>query len=260
MRIYYYLFYTLIIYAFLGWILEVSYHLYNNKRFVNRGFLYGPLCPIYGCTAALLISFLDKPQYNLACIFVGGALIGSLIEIITGYVMELAFHTKWWDYSNEKYNIKGYACLKFSIIWGALSIVLIKLINPGVSKVTYWIIGSLGEVFYNIILVLFIIDSVLTINSLITFRKLFIELQEVIVELKGNLDKLKERKLTLELKEALQERVSNLGVLKDSLLKRISFKQKTLLHAYPHLSSKKFSAAIEEFKTRLDRFRNKKYQ
>lgn len=258
MRLYYYLFYSFITYSFLGWILEVIYHFIKEKKFVNRGFLYGPLCPIYGSTAVLLISFLDKPTVGLIYIFFGGIVIGSLIELITGYILELAFHTKWWDYSNEKYNIKGYVSLRFSIIWGFLAVILVKLINPGISKITSWIAGNLGEVFYNIILILFVIDSVLTINSLITFRRLFIDLQEVLVELKGNIEKLKERKVTEELRQALEERISNLRVLKEGYIKRLSFKQKVMLHAYPRLNSKRFSAAIEEIKIRLDKFRNKR--
>lgn len=259
MMTYFYLFYTFIIYAVLGWILEVIYHLYKSRDFVNRGFLYGPLCPIYGCAAVLLIVFLDKPTYNLAYVFLGGVIIGTVIELITGYIMELAFHTKWWDYSHEKCNIKGYVCLRFSLLWGVLAVIIIRLINPGISKGVNWIIGNLGEVFYNIILILFIVDSVLTINSLITFRKLFIELQEILVELKGHMEKLKERKLALELREVLEGRISDLGVIRDSMLKRLSMKQRILLHAYPKLSSKRFNIALEEIRRRLDKFRDAKH-
>jgi uncharacterized membrane protein len=243
----------------LGWILEVIYHLYKNRHFVNRGFLYGPLCPIYGCGAVLLIAFLDKPTYNLAYVFLGGVIIGTVIELITGYIMELAFYTKWWDYSHEKYNIKGYVCLKFSLFWGVLAIILIRLINPGVSKGIHWIIGNLGEIFYSIILVPFIVDSVLTINSLITFRKLFVELQEILVELRDHIEKLKERKLALELREVLEGRISDLGVIRDSMLKRLSLKQRTLLNAYPRLNSKRFSIALEEIRRRLDKFKGARH-
>lgn len=109
--------------------------------------------------------------------------------------MELLFSTRWWDYTDERFNIKGYICLKFSIVWGILSIIFIKFINPHVSKMTYFAIEHFGEVFYNILLVILIVDIVLTVNSLIAFNKVFTELQEVLLETKSNMDKLIEKNL-----------------------------------------------------------------
>ena len=253
MEFYYYLFYSLIIYSFLGWTLEVIYHFYTERRFVNRGFLYGPLCPIYGSTAVLLILTLTPVSNNYIWIFVGGAIAASLIELITGYLMELFFHAKWWDYSKERFNVKGYICLKFSFLWGVLALVFIKIINPSVSKLTYWIMEHLAEPLYNVLLIILIVDIALTINSLIAFRKLFVEIQEVLLETKNNMDKLMARTISTEMRNSIQQRVNYLGELKDRLTKRVSYRHKEMLRAYPRLSSKKFDGAIEEIKKKLEK-------
>lgn len=253
MNTYYYLFYSFITYAFLGWVLEVLYHFYTQKRFVNRGFLHGPLCPIYGVTAVLLIVLLTPLSENNIYIFFGGAFIASLIELVTGYLLETIFNTKWWNYAEEKFNFKGYICLKFSIIWGFISIIFVKVINVQLSKFTTWLANFQGEILYNIVLILLIIDIALTINSLITFRKLFIDLQEVLLETKNNIDKLKEIKLSFETKQNIQLRISHLMDIKDRLTNRVSLRHKALLRAYPQITSKKFGIAIEEIKNRVNK-------
>lgn len=242
---YYYYFYSFIIYSFIGWVTEVFYHIYKLKSFVNRGFLYGPVCPIYGGTAVILIFFLTPYSNNEIVIIFGGALIASIIEYGTGYAMEELFHAKWWDYSNEKFNLRGYICLKFSIFWGFMSLIFIKYVNPNISNITYYLINNFGEVLYNILLVLFITDVVLTINGLITFRKLFTELQEVIIERAENLEKLDIASLNKEIKGEISERLCILHEVKKRLLHRISAKQKHLLKAFPHISSNKFQQALE---------------
>lgn len=255
---YYYIFYSFLIYSFLGWTLEVIYHIYTEKRFVNRGFLYGPVCPIYGATSVLLILTLTSISSNIFYVYLGGAVAATLIELITGFLMELFFHTKWWDYSTEKFNFKGYICLRFSLFWGLLAIVFMKIINPIISNFTYWILNNFGQVLYNILLIIIIVDIALTINSLITFRRLFIEIQDVISETKTNIDKLIEARLSKETIISIQQRISYLGDIKDRLAKRVSLRHRELLRAYPHLTSKRFEGAIEEIKKRIDKINIKK--
>lgn len=249
---YYYYFYSFIIYSFIGWVTEVFYHIYKLKNFVNRGFLYGPICPIYGGTAVLLIFFLTPYSNNAIIIFLGGALIASIIEYITGFAMEELFNAKWWDYSDEKFNLKGYICLKFSLFWGAMSLLFIKYVNPVISNITYYIMNNFGEVLYNILLILFVIDVVLTINGLVTFKKLFSELQEVIIERAENLEKLHITSLNKEIKDEISERLQVLHEINDRLLTRISVKQRHLLKAFPHISSNKFQKALEDLVSKIN--------
>lgn len=252
MKMYYYLFYSFIIYALIGWTLEVVFHMFTKKKFINRGFLYGPLCPIYGVSAVFFIVFLTPIKNNSILIFIGGALVASIVEFITGYVMEMLFNAKWWDYTDEKFNIKGYICLRFSAIWGGIAVIFIKIINPRVSIITYAVISQFGEVIYNILLVALISDIVLTINSLITFKQVFVELQEILVETKNNMDKLKGT-INIDSRVSIQDRINHLSDLRERLSSRVSMRHKTLLRAYPQISSKKFDTAIEDLKNRLEK-------
>lgn len=249
---YYYYFYSFIIYSFIGWTMEVLYHIYKEKNFVNRGFLFGPLCPIYGVTSVLLIFFLTPYSKNMIYLFFGGFLLASLIEYVTGYIMEKLFNAKWWDYSNEKYNLKGYVCLKFSFIWGIMSLAFIKIINPSVSKITYLFTNEMGKILYNIILILLIIDIVITVNGLITFRKLFIELEEVISETRANIEKLNISSISKEIRETIQTRLGILNEVKEGLSQKITMKQRLLLKAFPNIKSSRFQTAIEDLRKRLN--------
>ena len=106
-----------IIYAFIGWCAEVSYAAVNRGIFVNRGFLNGPYCPIYGCGVVIVVTVLMPLKDNLFLLFVGSVVLTSVLEYITGFLLEKVFHNKWWDYSNLPFNLHGYICLKFSIYW-----------------------------------------------------------------------------------------------------------------------------------------------
>ena len=112
------------IYAFLGWIVEVIYATLKTGKFTNRGFLNGPVCPIYGAGMALCVLLLNPVADYWWLLFIAGGLMASVLEFLTGFVLEKIFHAKWWDYSKEPFNIKGYICLKFSLLWG-LGILLI---------------------------------------------------------------------------------------------------------------------------------------
>ena len=107
-----------IVYAVIGWCSEVAYAALDTGKFVNRGFLNGPYCPIYGFGISLVIVVLTPLKENLLILYIGSVILTSVIEYITGYLLEKVFHNKWWDYSDKPYNIKGYICLKFSLFWG----------------------------------------------------------------------------------------------------------------------------------------------
>ena len=117
---FYELVWIFIIYAFIGWCTEVSYAALDTGKFVNRGFLNGPYCPIYGCGVVIVVAIL----------FAGSFLLTSVLEYITGYILEKVFHNKWWDYSDKPFNIKGYVCLKFSIYWGLACTFIMDIIHP----------------------------------------------------------------------------------------------------------------------------------
>ena len=105
------------IYAFLGWCTEVIYACVNSGKFVNRGFLNGPYCPIYGFGVVAVVMCIYPAKDNLHVLFFGSVILTTALEFITGFILEKIFNEKWWDYSDEHFNIKGYICLKFSLMW-----------------------------------------------------------------------------------------------------------------------------------------------
>ena len=115
------------IYALLGWCGEVAFAAVKEKHFVNRGFLNGPLCPIYGVGVVAIVGLGLIAGDNVFVLFVISAIVTSLIELVTGYVLKKLFRTRWWDYSDMPLNIGGYICLPFSLLWGAACVVIIKV-------------------------------------------------------------------------------------------------------------------------------------
>lgn len=131
------LFILFVIYSFLGWVLETAYASFNEKKFVNRGFLTGCFCPIYGFGAVLTVETFkginNYIQDDGLFTFVGictAVVFVTVLEYITGFLLEKIFHCKWWDYSDNYANIKGYICLSYSLLWGVLVYVLIEAVNP----------------------------------------------------------------------------------------------------------------------------------
>ena len=121
------------IYACLGWLCEVVYCSIINKKFINRGFLILPICPIYGFGGLFVILLLNwLKQYTLGFLYIGllGCVITTIVEYLTSYIMEKIFKMRWWDYSNKKYNINGRVCLLNSILFMILSLVIIYVIHP----------------------------------------------------------------------------------------------------------------------------------
>ncbi|WP_315117748.1 putative ABC transporter permease [uncultured Clostridium sp.] len=247
-NLFYYYFAYFIAFSMLGWCLEVIYHLYTDKRFINRGFLHGPVCPIYGSAAVTLILTLEPLGNKIWLIFLGGAAVATILEYFTGWILELLFNTKWWDYSKESFNIKGYICLKFSLIWGGMSIIFIKLLYPRVKQMMLSIPAPWSEILYNVSLILFVIDATITIAKLFDFKKQFSELQLISKEIKSNLALLKNKALDSRKLEEINHRTEYLKERYQQLIIMAREKHYHFINAYPRLSSKKFGNVLEELK------------
>ena len=162
------------IYAIIGWIIEVSFHVITRGRFINRGFLNGPYCPIYGFGAMGVIIFLDNigPISKLSLFFIS-MVIASILELVTGFLLEKIFHKRWWDYSDRRFNIGGYICAEFSLAWGAVCFILYEAVHPLIAK-TVGLIPNKILIVINIIMgLMFIIDLISTINTLMGLNKKF---------------------------------------------------------------------------------------
>ena len=168
---FYELVWIFIIYAFIGWCTEVSYAALDTGKFVNRGFLNGPYCPIYGCGVVIVVAVLTPLKENLLILFAGSFLLTSVLEYITGYILEKVFHNKWWDYSDRPFNIKGYVCLKFSIYWGLACTFIMDIIHPIIYAAIRFIPFVLGVVLLSIIMCVFAADCIITVTTILKFNK-----------------------------------------------------------------------------------------
>lgn len=171
-----------ILYSVIGWIIETLLFAIRDKKSVKRGFLFGPLCPIYGTGAVLCTLLLYGRITNFFALFGAGLALCTVIEYITHFVLEKAFHSKWWDYSNQRFNIKGRICLTSSLLFGAGVAVLIKWIQPFVMGVTEKIPINARLITAFIIYSVLIVDIAITVQSLKNIISKLKEIQQFIID------------------------------------------------------------------------------
>lgn len=168
-----------LIYSCLGWCCEVAFAALKTGKFVNRGFLNGPVCPIYGFGVLSVVLVLEPVKDNLLLLFFGSMVFTSLLEFIAGFAMERIFHDKWWDYSNNPFNIKGYICLEFSIIWGIACVLVVDIIHPIIMKLVNVLPHTLSLWLMGALYVLLVTDAVLTLVELLKLPKRFKAMEEL---------------------------------------------------------------------------------
>lgn len=134
------------IYSFLGWLWESAYVSVKEKRFVNRGFVAGPVCTIYGCGAVAVYLILKPVAGNLLLLFLGGVVVPTILEYLTAVLMEHIFHTSWWDYSKNKFNFQGRICLGASLGWGVFTVALFYVLHPFVEWIVSLYSVAVGKV------------------------------------------------------------------------------------------------------------------
>lgn len=168
-----------LVYSFLGWCVEVSFVAVTTGRVVNRGFLNGPVCPIYGVGMLGALLLLEPVADNLVLLFFLGMLLCTLVELVGGWILERAFHTRWWDYTDKPFNLGGYVCLGFSIMWGFAVTFAVRLIHPLVFSLICWLPHLVGWILVGVLYALFLTDFVLTLITVIGLRKQLGELERV---------------------------------------------------------------------------------
>lgn len=134
------------LYSFLGWCTEVVFHVVSKGHFINRGFLIGPVCPIYGLGILAVVAALEPLSGNLALLYVGSVVITSAIELALGWISKQVLHERLWDYSKMPFNVGGYICLAFSLIWGFACLCVLRIFHPLVMELIRWIPYTLGMV------------------------------------------------------------------------------------------------------------------
>ena len=157
-----------IIYSVLGYIIETIYGMITKGVWESRqSFLYGPFCGIYGLGAVIMIICLHKFPKKFNTLFVGGFIVGSIVEYVVNFVGEMVLGVKWWDYSNMPLNFNGRICVYFSVFWGFLGIYLIASLNPKIDKIIDWIKSKFKtykalKTFVMTVFILLMIDCVST--------------------------------------------------------------------------------------------------
>ena len=225
-----------IIYSFIGWSIEVVGKLIEKHKFINRGFLVGPICPIYGWGCIAIILLLSKYKSSPIVLFLMAIIICSILEYFTSYFMEKLFHVRWWDYTRRKYNINGRICAETMIPFGLLGCLVVYVVNPIFTGLLNKIPVNTLNILAIIIFTLYIIDNVVSLSVMFGF--------------KGTL-KTVEKDGTEEITKKVRE----------VLLKR-NFLYKRLVNAFPNITSKKerlelleskISVEIEKLKNKMEK-------
>lgn len=187
----------------MGWSIEVVNSLISEKKFVNRGFMLGPYCPIYGYSAIIMVLYLDQYRDNVLTVFLLAVVVCSVVEYLVSYAMEKLFNARWWDYSNKKFNINGRVCLTNAFLFGILGVILVYFINPFLYKLISKMNTKVLMIISIILLVLFVID--------------FITSMGVTCKLKNSMKRIKKdstEEMNKKVKEVIESKILNRRIFK----------------------------------------------
>ena len=268
-------------YSFVGWIWESSYVSILTKRLTNRGFLTGPMLPIYGSGAVVMLCATYPVQSSDIGIFLLGLIVATILEYVTGVVMETLFQVRYWDYSDKKFNIQGHICLSSSLAWGVFTLLLIRVVHPRISALLEKIPQNVCFSALVVITIVFAIDFASSFHAE-KLRERFIVLTDSVSEtLRDKIGTIKkpessrieefqtsvseclEKLYSLVPKEKkadvirLKERFAYLGELKNAISKRMDFRKIILLKGNPMLTSKKYADALNSLKEQIGLNKNK---
>ena len=180
------------IYSFLGWCVKVAFVAVTAGKVTNRGFLNGPVCPIYGCGMIGVLLALLPVEKNIWLLFLGGMVICSAVELFGGWILDKIFHMRWWDYSDEKFNIGGYVCLAFSFMWGMAVVFAVKFVHHPIMAVVKKIPFQIQVIIVVVCGVVFVVDMIVTLKNLIGINKSLGQLDKLAESLHTVGDQLKD--------------------------------------------------------------------
>lgn len=239
-----------VIYSFLGWVLESIVRTICERKIINTGFLIGPFCPIYGFGAIIMILFLDGFKNNILLLFFISVIVLTLWEYVVGVLLEKLFHTKYWDYSDHKFNIQGRICLNNSIYWGILGVLFIKYIHQFISGKIDLIIDN--EYFMVVIYLITAIMLVDAINSVIKVKNISGTLEKIDKlneQIKEKLEEIKNIEIEdgkAAIKLNLQKVVDDLDRRKNIVMRRLYKRVRRLKKAFPAINSKEITKILNE--------------
>lgn len=285
------------VYGCVGWGVEVAYAAITTRQLVNRGFLNGPICPIYGFGMVALVTAMQlvpKPEQtgegtNTVLVFFVGMFITTLIELVGGWVLFKLFHTRWWDYSMYRFNLGGYICPQFSLLWGLGSVLMVKVVHPLVAGLSMPLPGVPLLIVDAVLLVVFGVDVALSAAAAIGLNRYLTEIDEMRAALRRTSDRLTEvigtnamtadtlldeQKLQLTLaamesrdnveewRAQMNDVLEHAGTLRDKLdaMTRDRSGMQRLLRAFPDMQSLEHSEAVDALRARAREAKQKAAQ
>ena len=211
MDYFFYIFMVFVVYSFAGYVCEMIFCAIIDKKVVNKGFLCGPILPIYGVGSVFMLYLLTRYKSDPLVVFVFGAIICSALEYFTSFIFEKLFHNRWWDYSNYKYHLNGRICLLNSILFGAGGLFIIYLAQPTVKSLFSLVSTSTLNIIAIICMIILIADIIYSVIVAYNLRNRLI----IVEELKSE----KLAKIPEMFNSMLKKRVSNFRIYPSRLLK-----------------------------------------
>lgn len=241
--------YYFFIYSFLGWCLEVCYAALNTGKFVNRGFLNGPYCPIYGVGVVIILLFVFPLRKNMLVLYAASVILTSILELATGFALEKIFHYRWWNYSDVPFNIGGYVCLKFSLMWGIACIIVVDVIQPLVDDFIKCIPHFLGKILLGIMIVMMTVDLVASVRTVLKLNSRLDKIDKIAVDIHDFSNSIGS-KLTTDFL-ATDKKIQELNKEKEDLMKKLDWDQKRMLKAFPSMKSSHHEESFNNMKNNL---------
>lgn len=180
------------LYSFFGWIWESGYVSVRKHRWVNRGFMHGPMLPLYGSGAVSVLIITLPVRENLPLVFIMGMIGATLLEFFTGMIMESLFHVRYWDYSHLKFNIKGYICPVASLCWGVFSIMMVKVVHIPIEEVILKIPMTIADGLAFVLTVVAAVDFTQSFNEAMDMKKMLAQLDETKVQIQKLQERIRE--------------------------------------------------------------------
>lgn len=279
--------YWFFLYGCIGWCVEVVYAAVKEHKLVNRGFLCGPICPIYGfgmvglVYSVQLIPLPDIGSMSAVSIFFIGMVLTTAIELVGGWVLYKLYHIRWWDYSKMKYNLGGYICPQFSLLWGLGSVLMIKVVHPLLARGSNPMPFRVMLILDIVLLIIFVVDVIVSTAAAIGLNKYLSEIDELRARLRVTSDKLTtvlgtgamtadavldEQKLQLALAklegrenaaELRAEATARVAELREKLaaVDRHPLSTRRLLRAFPDMKSLNYAETLAATRTAVIRLR-----
>ena len=224
---------------------------------MNRGFLNGPICPIYGVGVTVVVYFLTPYKDNLILLYVLSTVLVTVLEGLTGYLMDKIFHHKWWDYTNQPLNIGGYVCLIFSLVWGVACVLIVRVIHPVIHKILTFIPHTLGLVMLAVLEICIFVDLYMTAAGILKLNHQLEAMAKIAAELHEISDKLGENihEGMMDTMEATEERRKKLEAATAESRKKLEAateEGRRKLENVTEESRRKLESATEEGRRKLE--------